>query len=199
MMRIIGGSRRGMNLLGPGTWDTRPITDRVKESLFSVLYKYDVTEDGVVADLFCGTGSMGLESLSRGARAVTFVEQSAKVVDILKQNIEKARFGEESKVIRGDVFKFGAPVGPDDDKYNLVFVDPPYAMARDCGEGSQVGKLLLLLCGQVADGGIVTVRAHKLTHLLDEYGKLKVIDRREWGNMAVTILERQGERSGDDE
>ena len=198
-MRIIAGSRRGMNLLGPGTRETRPITDRVKESLFSVLYKYDVIADGVVADLFCGTGSMGMECLSRGAKAVTFVEQSGKVVDILKQNIEKARFGDESRVIRGDVFKFGAPVGPDDDRYGLVFVDPPYATARDCGEGSQVGNLLLLLCDQVAEGGIVTVRAHKLTHLLDEYGKLKVIDRRQWGNMAVTLLEHQGERSDDDE
>ncbi len=188
MMRIIGGSRRGMNLLGPGTWDTRPITDRVKESLFSVLYKYDAIADGIVADLFCGTGSMGLECLSRGARCVTFVEQNSKVVYILNQNIEKARFAEESKVIRGDVFKFGAPVGPEDDRYGLIFVDPPYAMARDCGEGSRVWKLLLLLCGQVAEGGVVTVRAHKLTHLLDEYGRLKVIDRREWGNMAVTIL-----------
>lgn len=198
-MRIIAGSKRGMNLLGPNTQDTRPITDRVKEALFSVLYKYDVIEDGVVADLFCGTGSMGLECLSRGAKAVTFVEQSRKVVDILKQNIEKARFAEESKVICGDVFKFGAPAGPEDGRFGLVFVDPPYAMARDCGEGSLVGKLLLLLCDQVAAGGIVTVRAHKLTHLLDEYGKLKVIDRRQWGNMAVTILEHDGERSCDDE
>ena len=198
-MRIIAGSRRGMNLLGPGTRETRPITDRVKESLFSVLYKYDVIEGGVVADLFCGTGSMGLESISRGAKQVTFVEQSAKVVDILKRNIEKARFSEQSKVICGDVFKVGAPVAPDSEKYNLIFVDPPYAMARDCSKGSQVEKLLTLLCGQVAEGGIITVRAHKLTSLLDEYGILKVIDRRQWGNMAVTILQNKGQRTDDDE
>ena len=198
-MRIIAGSKRGMNLLGPNTRDTRPITDRVKESLFSVLYKYDVIEDGVVGDLFCGTGSMGLESISRGAKHVTFVEQSAKVLAILKQNIEKARFQEQSKVIRGNVFMTGAPVGPEDEKYNLVFVDPPYAMVADCGEGSKVAKLLELLCGQLAAGGIVTVRAHKRTVLLDEYAGLKVIDRRDWGNMGITLLQLKAEGGEDDE
>ena len=198
-MRIIAGSRRGMNLLGPDTRDTRPITDRVKEALFSVLYKYDVIEDGVVGDLFCGTGSMGLESISRGAKHVTFVEQSAKVVDILKRNIEKARFGQESKVIRGNVFKMGAPVGPGDDKYDLVFVDPPYVMAEDCGEGSKLAKLLELLCDQLKAGGIVSVRAHKRTVLLDEYADLKVIDRRSWGNMGITLLQLTGAGDENDE
>lgn len=198
-MRIIAGSKRGMNLLGPNTRDTRPITDRAKEALFSVLYKYDVIEDGVIADLFCGTGSMGLESISRGAKHAIFVEQSAKVVDILKRNIEKARFEQESKVIRGNVFMMGAPLGPEDEKYNLVFVDPPYVMAADCGAGSKVAKLLELLCAQLADGGIVAVRAHKRTTLLDEYAGLKVIDRREWGNMAVTLLQLTGAGGEDDE
>lgn len=198
-MRIIAGSRRGMNLLGPDTRDTRPITDRVKEALFSVLYKYDVIEEGVVGDLFCGTGSMGLESISRGAKHVTFVEQSAKVVNILKRNIEKARFEQESKVMRGDVFKMGAPVGPDDEKYNLVFVDPPYVMAEDCGEGSRLATLLELLCTQLADGGIVSVRAHKRTVLLDEYADLKVIDRRSWGTMGITLLQLAGAGGEDDE
>ncbi|MHC4750685.1 MAG: RsmD family RNA methyltransferase, partial [Planctomycetota bacterium] len=66
-MRIIAGSKRGMKLLSPKTQDSRPIIDRVKESLFSVLYKYDLPDDTMVADLFCGVGSLGLEALSRGA------------------------------------------------------------------------------------------------------------------------------------
>ncbi|MHC5116371.1 MAG: RsmD family RNA methyltransferase [Planctomycetota bacterium] len=70
-MRIIAGTKKGMKLLPPKGNDTRPITDRVKESLFSILYTKGMLEDMVVADLFCGTGSMGLEALSRGAKFCT--------------------------------------------------------------------------------------------------------------------------------
>ena len=88
-MRIIAGTKRGMHLLSPKTCDSRPITDRVKESLFSVLYGYDLPADAVVADLFSGVGSLGLEALSRGAEFVTFVEQDPKIAATLNQNIEK--------------------------------------------------------------------------------------------------------------
>ena len=78
-MRIIAGTKRGMKLLSPKGYETtRPVTDRVKESLFNVLYNYDMPDDKIVADLFCGTGSFGLEALSRGAKEVTFVEKDAK-------------------------------------------------------------------------------------------------------------------------
>ena len=78
-MRIIAGTKRGMKLLSPETRVSRPITDRVKESLFSVLYKYDLPEGKRVADLFSGVGSLGLEALSRAAAFVTFVERDAEV------------------------------------------------------------------------------------------------------------------------
>jgi 16S rRNA (guanine966-N2)-methyltransferase len=191
-MRIIAGSKRGMKLLPPKTHDTRPITDRVKESLFSVLYKYDVIEDGVIGDLFCGTGSMGLEALSRGAKWVTFAEKDLKVAAILDKNIERGGFGVASKIIKANAFKVGAPVevgGAAEEKYNLVFVDPPYKMSMHADTHSQLGRLLLLLCEQLADEGIVSVRTHKGTELLDEYDRLKVIDRRQWGSMAVTLLQ----------
>jgi len=191
-VRIIAGSKRGMKLLPPKTHDTRPITDRVKESLFSVLYKYDVVEGGVIGDLFCGTGSMGLEALSRGARWVTFAEKDPKVAATLDKNIEKAGFVAESKVIKANAFKVGAPVevgGPAEEKYNLVFVDPPYKMSVHTDTHSQLGGLLLLLCEQLAGDGIVSVRTHKRTELLDEYDRLKVIDRRQWGTMAITLLQ----------
>ena len=107
-MRIISGVKRGMKLLPPKGQGTRPITDRAKEALFSVLYKYGIVEDGLVADLFCGTGSMGLECLSRGAKWATFFEKDPKVVAVLNKNIEKAAFVAESKVIRANIFKIGA-------------------------------------------------------------------------------------------
>ena len=181
-----------MKLLPPKNYDTRPITDRVKESLFSVLYKYDVIEEGVIADLFCGTGSLGLEAISRGAKWVTFVEKDPKVTAILERNIEKAGFAAESKVIRANAFTIGAPIeveGPAEEKYNLVFVDPPYMMSTHTDTDSQLGRLLSGLCEQLADEAVVSVRTHKGSVLPDEYGRLKIIDKRQWGDMAVTLLQ----------
>ena len=196
-----------MKLLSPETNVSRPITDRVKESLFSVLYKYDLPDGKIAADLFCGVGSLGLEALSRGAEFVTFVEKDPKIIATLQKNIEKAGHsgiphvvsqfaGEprtravrgESKIIRADAFKAGAPVS--EQKYDLVFVDPPYAASRETKEDSPLGKLLVLLTEQLSPDGIVVVRTEKRIELLKRYGLLKVIERRQWGTMAVTILQR---------
>ena len=187
-MRIIAGSKRGMKLFSPKTQVSRPITDRVKESLFSVLYKYDLPSGAVVADLFCGVGSLGLEALSRGAGFVTFVESAPKIVAILERNIEKAGFAGESKVIRANAFKIGAPLNSDGQKYDVVFVDPPYSATRNVRADSPLARLLDLLDAQVALGGIVVVRTAQGTSLLGRYGQFGVIERRQWGTMAVTIL-----------
>jgi len=177
-----------MRLFSPKTQVSRPITDRVKESLFSVLYKYDLPDGAIVADLFCGVGSLGLEALSRGAEFVTFVEQEPRIISVLKKNIEKAGFVKESKVIRINAFKIGALADSGLGKYGLVFVDPPYAATRDVQADSALGGLLNLLGEQVADGGIVIVRTDQKVSLLEQYGEFKVIERRRWGTMVVNIL-----------
>ena len=191
-MRIIAGAKRGMKLLSPKGYDTRPITDRVKESLFNVLHNYDMPRDRIVADLFCGIGSLGLEALSRRAKKVTFVDDNPNVIETLNRNIAKAGFVHQSKVIRANVLKIGAAASPGRDKYELVFVDPPYKMTEDVGADSPVAGLLELVCEQAADEAIIVVRTHCRTSLLDEYSRLKVIDRREWGTMAVTLLRLDG-------
>ena len=199
-MRIIAGAKRGMKLLSPETRVSRPITDRVKESLFSVLYKYDLPDGKMVADLFCGVGSLGLEALSRGAEFVTFVEKDLKTIAILKKNIEKAGFAGQSplrdtlrwKVIRADAFKIGAPV--DEQRYDLIFVDPPYSATRETKVGSPLSKLLVLLTEQLSPDGIVVVRTERRIELLEQYGQLGVIERRQWGTMAVTILQWPAKR-----
>ncbi len=192
-MRIIAGSKRGMKLLSPKTQVSRPITDRVKESLFSVLYKYDLPSGAVVADLFCGVGSLGLEALSRGAGFVTFVEQDPEIISVLRKNIEKADFVKESKVIRTNAFKIGVSLNPDRQKYDLVFVDPPYAATMDVQDGSALSGLLDLLGAQVAGDGIVIVRTTQKVSLLDRYGQFRVVERRRRGTMAVTILQKMNE------
>ena len=195
-MRIIAGTKKGMALLSPKSQISRPITDRVKESLFSILYKYDLPDGARVGDLFSGIGSMGLESLSRGAEFVTFVEKDPKVIAVLKQNIEKADFIEESAVLRTNAFKAGAPVGDGGQKYDLVFVDPPYAAAKSAGAGSALSGLLDVLNEQVKAGGIVVVRTSGDVTLLQEYGQFQITERRQWGTMAVTILKKNKVESG---
>ncbi len=192
-MRIIAGAKRGMRLLGPKAQVSRPITDRVKESLFSVLYKYDLPSGAIAADLFCGVGSLGLEALSRGAEFVTFVEQDPKIISVLKKNIEKAEFVKESKVIRTNAFKIGVSLNPERQKYGLVFVDPPYAATMDVQVGSALSGLLDLLGAQVVSDGVVVVRTDQRVSLLERYGKFQLIERRRWGTMAVTILQKMNE------
>ena len=213
MMRIIAGTKRGMRILSPKGLDSRPITDRVKESLFNVLRKYGLPEGATAADLFCGVGSLGLETLSRGAEFVTFAEQDPNIIVTLKRNIEKAGFVKESKVIRANAFKIrawhGLPgsTGFQDIRlssveapvqtrpgwpcyYDLVFVDPPYAFTENVGVGSPLSKLLDLLQEQVAHDGLVVVRTARRTTLLERYGRFEVIERRQWGTMAVTLLKK---------
>jgi 16S rRNA (guanine966-N2)-methyltransferase len=189
-MRIIAGTKRGMKLFSPKTYDSRPITDRVKESLFSLLHKYNVPTGKCVADLFCGVGSLGLEALSRGAELVAFVEKDPKTVTTLRKNMEKAGFGKQARIITADAFKTGAPV--QGQKYDLVFVDPPYATTTDVGKGSPITALLDILAGQLNPAGLAVVRTDRKTKLMEGYGPLQTIECRNWGTMAVTILQMQG-------
>ena len=187
-MRIIAGTKRGMKLLSPKTDISRPIIDRVKESLFSVLGKYDLPDGKIVADVFSGVGSLGLEALSRGAKFVIFVENDPKVITVLKRNIEKAGFADESEVLRADAFKVGVPAG--ERRYDIAFVDPPYLFTRNVGEDSPLNGLLDMLSQQLCSNGVIVVRTHKRTELLGRYSQLRIIERRQWGTMAVTILQR---------
>ena len=187
-MRIIAGSKRGMKLLSPKSQISRPITDRVKESLFSVLYRYDLPNGAMVADLFCGVGSLGLEALSRGAKFVTFVENDPKIMAILNKNIEKAGLVNESKTVRANAFVTGAPACPGEGLYELVFVDPPYSATMNTEIGSALSGLLEILGDQTSAGAITCVRTSHEASLLEQYGPFRIEERRQWGTMAVTFL-----------
>jgi 16S rRNA (guanine(966)-N(2))-methyltransferase RsmD len=179
-----------MKLFSPKATVSRPITDRVKESLFNVLYNYRLPEGKIVADLFCGVGSLGLEALSRGAEFVTFVEQDQDIILTLERNIAKAGFVKDSKVIRADAFKTGAHVEKkiENSRYDLVFVDPPYAFTENVQDGSPLCELLGLLGEQVVPNSIVVVRTERHIVLLERYGRFSCVEQRQWGSMAVSIL-----------
>ena len=189
-MRIIAGRRRGMKLISPKGDVSRPILDRVKGSLFSVLYQYDLPEGAMVADLFAGVGSLGLEAVSRGAEFVTFVERDPKVRATLIKNIEKGCFVEDTKVISTNAFISGAPLEYGKPKYNLVFVDPPYPMTMEVGPKSQLAGLMAVLQNQVTDDALISVRTDRKVHLLQQYGPFGILERREWSSMQVSLFRK---------
>lgn len=125
MMRIITGSARGIKLETLEGIDTRPTAERVKESVFSML-QFEI-ENRKVLDLFAGSGQMGLEALSRGALACTFVEKSLEAMDIVKKNAKKTRLSEKCKIVNMDYKDFlrGAKGR---EKFDICFLDPPYSM-----------------------------------------------------------------------
>jgi 16S rRNA (guanine966-N2)-methyltransferase len=176
-----------MALVCPETLETRPITDRIKESLFNVLANYDLLAGSTVADLFCGVGSLGLEALSRGAVFATFVEQSPNIAPSLEQNIAKAGFAAQSKVVKANAFRVGAPGRPHD----LVFLDPPYATTRDAGEDSPLASLFQVLEKQVTPRGVVVLRTEREVEVPDRYGAFQVADKRLWGSMAIRLFQAQ--------
>lgn len=126
-MRIITGSARGRRLLCPEGLGTRPILDAQKQALFNVLgARVDV--DGVM-DIFAGSGGLGLEALSRGARHAVFVEKGRAALDCLRRNIETCGFGERARVVAADVFRIDWERLPH--ALDLVFIDAPFPMFTD--------------------------------------------------------------------
>lgn len=129
-MRIIAGQWRGLKLADVGEGDAaahlRPTSDRVRESLFNIIGNQGGQSPLVearVLDLFAGTGALGLEALSRGAKHVTFVDDGAKAQKLVRQNIDKCRAGEATTLLRGNA----CDLGPNKDApFDVVFLDPPY-------------------------------------------------------------------------
>jgi len=190
-MRIIAGTKKGMKLFAPKTNLTRSVTDRVKESIFDILNCYGFPKNKSTADLFSGVGSMGLEALSRGARFVSFVERNDLTLSILKKNIIKAGFTDKCKVLRGDAYQIGAPPRTDNQKYELVFTDPPYRDTDIKKADSPLDALLKTLSTQIASGAIVVVRTSVNAPQLAQYPPLKIIDERCYGNMLIRFLIKQ--------
>lgn len=123
-MRIISGEAGGRRLVAPDTQDTRPVTDRVREAVFSIIGGW--VEGATVLDLYAGSGSFGLESLSRGADSATFVENGRKALTALHKNIETVGLGGVvvSSTVQGFLRRSEA-------RFDLVFMDPPWAMSTD--------------------------------------------------------------------
>jgi 16S rRNA (guanine966-N2)-methyltransferase len=184
-MRIIAGEFRGRRLLGPAGTHTRPITDRVKQSLFDILGP-DIPGSRVY-DCFAGTGSMGLECLSRGAQHVTFFESERSAALRLKRNIETLNVHPRTKVITQDLFAWFSHSAASAEPVDLIFLDPPYRFLRERPDA------LVRLAEQVAGihlaGGSLIFR-HDASDRL-ELPPLVRYDQREYGGMAIELLRVQ--------
>jgi 16S rRNA (guanine966-N2)-methyltransferase len=195
-VRIIAGEFRGRKLLPPeGTDVTRPVTDRVKQSVFDILGS---EVEGRIFDLFAGTGSMGLECLSRGAVDATFFESDRSAVARLRKNI--AALGVKCAYVEpGDLFQwFDAEVARPDtlglsyrNTIDVAFLDPPYRFVRE--RPDPLRKLGRQLAGSILDPkrGVVVFR-HDANDRLDLPG-LSVVDERTYGGMTVEFLRPQAE------
>ncbi|MCL2662417.1 MAG: 16S rRNA (guanine(966)-N(2))-methyltransferase RsmD [Oscillospiraceae bacterium] len=129
-MRVISGSARGRKLKEPGGNKIRPTSDRVKESVFTII-QFDI-EGRRVLDLFAGTGQYGIEALSRGAKSAVFIDNFAESIKLVKENVQKCGFSDLSNIQARDALRFLE----NKDKYDLIFIDPPYdtTLANDAIE-----------------------------------------------------------------
>ena len=121
-MRVIAGKAKRIPLVAPPGSDTRPTTDRIKETLFNILQ--DDIGDCRFIDLFAGSGGIGIEALSRGAESAIFVENDRTALKYIKQNLEKTRFTDAAKVVQTDVITYIARYA--DEPAGIIFADPPY-------------------------------------------------------------------------
>ena len=121
-MRVISGKARGINLKTPEGVLTRPTIDRVKEALFSII-NFDIPASNVL-DLFGGTGQLGIEALSRGAKSAVFVDQREDACKLIKENLRRTKLEQDAKVVRMDYLDYLKRCR---EKFDIIFLDPPYA------------------------------------------------------------------------
>jgi 16S rRNA (guanine966-N2)-methyltransferase len=174
-MRVIAGQYGGRRLQAPPGEATRPTSDRVREALFSVLGAR--VEHARVLDLFAGSGALGIEALSRGAAEATFVDNAPAAIRAVRANL--AAIGAEAEVRRADARRFLGSASAAGREYDLVFLDPPYRLARRLG-----GELAAALPAVLAPGATVVAESDRRHDL--ELG-LPILDERRYGDTLIRI------------
>lgn len=124
-MRVVAGELGGRRIVAPDGTDVRPTTDRVREAVFNSLGSLGVVDGAIVADLFAGSGAVGIEAMSRGAARCVFVESDARAVRVIEDNVDALGLSERSQVRRGDALSVAPSIDAD-----VVFADPPYDFDR---------------------------------------------------------------------
>lgn len=178
-MRIIAGQAGGRRLVAPDTPGTRPATDRVREAVFSSLG--DRVVGAAVADLYAGSGSYGLEALSRGADSAVFVEKARKAIDALRWNIVAIGLGGD--VVAGDV---GSYLASTSDRFDLVFIDPPWPMST-----TDLEHDLASLDRSLEDEGEVVVSRRHSDRVPDSPEMWRVATEKRYGDTRILRYEKR--------
>ena len=128
-MRVIAGKAKRISLAAPPGMDTRPTTDRIKETLFNMLQSS--LADSLFFDLYAGSGAIGIEALSRGAKQAVFVEQNRTAIRCIKENLEHTRLAEEAVVCQAEVLEGIRRLEQDGLVFDIIFLDPPYRKGEE--------------------------------------------------------------------
>lgn len=170
-------------MIAPKGMGTRPTSDRVREALFSWLE--DLTQGAVVLDIFAGSGSLGLEALSRGAARAVFIEAERAATLALRQNIDKTGFNETASVITRDALKALGDLREREEKFSLVFCDAPYHIPL-----TKLDDVIeLVVSGLLVEGGLIVVELPKERADTDFPGS-ETLDTRRYGDTVVKYLKK---------
>ena len=183
-MRVISGKVRGLKLNTPKNQDVRPTTDRVKENLFNMISSYIM--DSNILDLFAGTGSLGIECLSRGAKNCVFVDISKESISIVKSNIKKARVENESLVLNLDFKDAVSRLQSQKNKFDVIFMDPPYYKEMFVDALEKIDNANLL-----DEDGIIVVEHDTKDILPDKVNRLEKTKDKKYGNTTLTFYKME--------
>lgn len=180
-MRVITGEAKGRRLLSPKSSKIRPALDKVKGSIFNILF--DVS-GMTVLDLFAGTGSMGIEALSRGAKHAVFVDDLDAAILLIKKNLKLCGFEKRADVYRSDVITAIKRLSKQGRSFDIIFVDPPYLknLVNSALKALSLGKL-------TSPSSIIIVEHHPKEPVGDIEG-LTVSDSRKYGQTIITFLKK---------
>lgn len=177
-MRVITGTARGRKLLEPSGMDIRPTADVVKEAVFNII-QFDI-EGRRVLDLFAGTGQLGIEALSRGAAECVFVDESAKAVKLVRENLSRCKL--QGRVMQADALACLSR----GEKYDTIFLDPPYdtTLLDKCLEIVQNVDIL-------TDGGIIVCESRREKTLPELKAPLSRVLDRVYGKIKITVYKKE--------
>jgi 16S rRNA (guanine966-N2)-methyltransferase len=178
-MRITGGKYRGRTIYSGKSQNIRPATDRVRETIFAILPQYIVFEETTVIDLYAGTGSLGFESLSRGAQSVVFVDNSPAAIRFINRTAEALNCTDRCKIILSPIDRF---INKTSTRGGLIFADPPYAAME-----------LPMLPGRIARSGIAAIDAiliieHSKHTAFPDDRSYSVFRQKNFGNTIVSFF-----------
>ena len=173
-MRVVAGTARGTRLSAPKGVDIRPTSDRAKEAIFNSLHSRSGVEEAEVLDLFAGTGALGIEALSRGAKKATFVDKSSESLELVRENLKKSGFEKKAEIVKEDSVNWLQKSSKPSD---LVLLDPPYGFEN-------WSELLDALFQK--QPGIVVIESNRE---IDPGPKWHVDSIRQYGSSVVVIID----------